>query len=241
MKSMISKLMQNHLLIVCVTIVVVVISLSRCVTFTFTDLDESHDQSKDSPMCNSLAGTSLYSELETLWSKGDKECFLRAITELADRRDKEAGVAAINKILSDNNSPLAQDNQVKVELLNYFVPKVLRGHEGSDVFIYRPYLIELAQTGKNTSLRSNAIMVLGYFKNDDDVDLIASAAKEGNLYDYSLLVTSVYSLTNNCSVKAKNALKTVVESKRFNEYESKYSGKDSYLLDIAEECIGKKQ
>jgi hypothetical protein len=76
--------------------------------------------------------------------------------------------------------------------------------------------------------------------------LIASAAKKGNRHDYSELVAGVISLHNNCSVKAKNALMTIAESKRFKEYieyesKFKFSENASSLLSVVEECIGSKQ
>lgn len=231
------KSRRTRLLIVSVLVVIVVGGLSRCITFS--DSSQSYDQPKNNAhiTCNSVIGNALYSELASLWKSGDKECFLRAMDELQDRKDVEAGVRAIREILSDTNAPLSQDDLSKLTALNYFVPKVFRGFDGGDISKYRKYLLELVRAENSAPVRSLAITVLGYYRDDADIELFTDIAKSDKAHD-SELVSGVFSLSNSCSAKAKNALSVVAGSQRFKEYETKYSQK-SELRTFVSECINR--
>jgi len=237
MKRLFEKLKKNRLLIASVFVAFVAGSLSRCITFS--DLSHSHDRppSNTGIACNSMTGDALYSELESSWKSGDKECFLRAIDELQDRKDIETGVRVIGGILTDTSAPLSQDDFSRITALNYFIPEVLRGFDGGDISKYRQYLMEIVSAENRAPVRSLAITVLGYYRNDADIELFSNIAKNDKAQD-SELVASVFSLSNSCSAKAKDALSIVSDSKRLKDYEEKYSQK-SALRTLIGECLNR--
>jgi len=238
MKRLLAKIKNNRLLIVSVFIAFVAGSLSKCITFS--DLSQSYDRPLNNAQiaCNTMTGDALYSELASLWKSGDKECFLRAIDELQGRKDIETGVRTIREILSDTSAPLSKDDLSRITALNYFIPQVMRGFDGGDVSKYRQYLLDIVVgTTTRAPVRSRAITVLGYYRDDADIELFANIATSDKTND-SELAASVFSLSDSCSAKAREALALVSDSRRLKDYEEKYSQK-SALRRLIGECLNR--
>ena len=184
-----------------------------------------------------LDRTRLFEGLKSAADRDDPACFVQILRHsgLSSHPAQALEISAYlaKQLSAQEDVPLVfQDHYVRLEALNFVVPDALAGDISFDTTRAHAYVREQTDSD-NTAIRNRALVVLSYYRSDDDVRVFRKHAVAQSDEE---VFYSVRALAEHCSPKAKEALKWALSQERVERYLQKYHGKETLTSLIAQRC-----
>ena len=222
-----------------IVVIIVIAVLFIDVSIEHLEVDKSIRLTDESPKECGSATSTIVERLKIFEQEKKLECFLGEVKGLhfianyATKTDAVRYLALmVEKRLVGNEENILIDHYIMLEVLSLVVPYSLSERIEFNVDELR-FFVAQQTLSDNAAIRSRAISVLAYYKNNEDVGIFEKFIRSGNEDE---MVFSIFALVHNCSDRAKEALADALTFDSVQQYLRKYREKETVTRLIADEC-----
>ena len=222
-----------------IAILIFLAFLSSYFQFNKSGIKSSKTLREDAPVpvatessCVDKKEKNLLVTIKDCWAKKQQENLIVTINEsIKSPQKNNAEIDGWLREKIENDTLFSNSERIRLTALN----KILISTSNKNGYPRRSddrnYLLSIINSGSEN--KATAIAMLGYYRDDTDISVFLESIKSNVDFD---MVFSIESLINNCSPRAKEALKDALNLPNVKRYLEKDPRKELLTKDIEARC-----